>query len=103
MGAAKIVRMVAVALAVVFAFWTTFEYDALLLAIVGLGIGYFVKVDRRILYLVMVVALSEAVAALHFIPAVGPYVTDIFGNVSSIINAGALVVIGTIVYERVME
>ncbi len=103
MGAAKIVRMVATAAAVVFAFWTTFEYATLLMAVIGLGIGYFVEAERRTLYLVTVVALSVAGGGLGAIPAAGEYITAIFGNVSTIINAGALVVIGTGIYEKVME
>ncbi|GBF31783.1 hypothetical protein MnTg04_01750 [bacterium MnTg04] len=102
MGPAKIVRMVATAAAVVFAFWK-FEYAGLLMAILGLGIGYFVEAERRTLYLVTVVALSVAGGGLGAIPAAGEYITAIFGNVSTIINAGALVVIGTGIYEKVME
>ena len=105
MGAAKIVRMVAAAAAVVFAFYTTFEYAAVLLAILGLGIGYFVETDRRTLYLVTAVALSMAAISggLGVIPMAGDYITKIFENISSILNAGALVVVGTIIYERVTE
>lgn len=103
MGPAKIVRMLATAAAVIFAFYTTFEYAALLMAILGLGVGYFVEAERRTLYLVTVVALSVASGGLGAIPAAGEYITAIFGNVSTIINAGALVVIGTGIYEKVME
>ncbi len=103
MGPAKIVRMVATAAAVVFAFWTTFEYATLLMVILGLGIGYFVEAERRTLYLVTAIALVGAASGLDAIPMVGEYITAIFGNVSTIINAGALVVIGTGIYEKVME
>jgi hypothetical protein len=96
--------MAATAAAIIFAFWT-FEYTGLLLAVLGLGIGYFVEAERRTLYLVTVVALATATVsgALDEIPAVGDYITAIFENVSSILNAGALVVIGTGIYEKVME
>jgi len=103
MGPAKIVRMVATAAAVVFAFWTTFEYATLLMVILGLGIGYFVEAERRTLYLVTAIALVGAASGLDAIPMAGEYITAIFGNVSTIINAGALVVIGTGIYEKVME
>ena len=105
MGPAKIVRMVATAAAVVFAFWTTFDYTGLVLAILGLGIGYFVEADRRTLYLVTVVALATATVSggLGEIPIAGEYITDIFDNISAILNAGALVVVGTIIYERITE
>ena len=105
MGAAKIVRMVASAAAIVFAFWTTFEYAGLVLALLGLGIGYFVEADRRTLYLVTVVALATAAVSggLGEIPKAGDYITAIFENISAILNAGALVVVGTIIYERITE
>lgn len=104
MGPAKIVRMVATAAAVVFAFWE-FEWAGLILAILGLGIGYFVEAERRTLYLVTVVVLATAgvTGALGDIPTLGDYIEKIFNNVSSILNAGALVVIGTGIYEKVME
>ncbi len=105
MGPAKIVRMVAAAAAIVFAFYTTFEYEGLLLALLGLGIGYFVEADRRTLYLVATVALSMAAinSGLGDIPKAGDYITGIFENISAILNAGALVVVGTIIYERITE
>jgi hypothetical protein len=107
MGASKIVRMVAVAAALIFAFWTTFDYAGLVLAILGLGVGYFVEAERRTLYLVTVVALSAAAVSgsldIDTLGVVGDKITAIFGNVSKILNAGALVVIGTGIYEKVME
>ena len=102
MGPAKIVRMLATAVAVIAAF-VTIPYDALIMAVLGLGIGYYVEADRRTLYLVTVVALSVASGGLGAVPMAGEYVTAIFGNISTIINAGALVVIGAVIYERLME
>ncbi len=102
MGPAKIVRMLATAVAVIAAF-ATIPYAALIMAVLGLGVGYFVEADRRTLYLVTVVALSVASGGLGAVPMAGDYVTAIFGNISTIINAGALVVIGTVIYERLME
>jgi hypothetical protein len=102
MGPAKIVRMLATAVAVIAAF-VTIPYDALIMAVLGLGIGYYVEADRRTLYLVTVVALSVASGGLGAVPMAGEYVTAIFGNISTIINAGALVVIGTVIYERLTE
>lgn len=103
MGPSKIVRMLATAVAVIAAF-VTIPYADLIMAILGLGVGYFVAADDRIRYMVTAIALTTAVASgLNGIPAVGEYITSIFGNVSTIINAGALVVIGTGIYEKVME
>ncbi len=102
MGPAKIVRILATAVAVIAAF-VTIPYAALIMAILGLGVGYFVETERRTLYLVTVIALSVAAGGLGAIPAAGDYITAIMGNVSSILNAGALVVIGTGIYEKVME
>ncbi|MCZ6560876.1 MAG: hypothetical protein O6931_08315 [Gammaproteobacteria bacterium] len=103
MGPAKIVRMLATAVAVIAAF-VTIPYAGLIMALLGLGIGYFVAADDRVRFLVTAIALTTAVASgLGDIPAVGEYITAIFGNVSTIINSGALVVIGTGIYEKVME
>ena len=102
MGPAKIVRMLAAAVAVIAAF-VTIPYAALIMAVLGLGIGYFVEVERRTLYLVTVIALAGAAGALGAIPMAGEYITAIFGNVSTILNAGALVVISMGIYEKVME
>ncbi len=102
MGPAKIVRMLATAVAVIAAF-ATIPYAALIMAVLGLGVGFYVEADRRTLYLVTVVALSVASGGLGAVPMAGDYVTAIFGNISTIINAGALVVIGTVIYERLME
>ena len=104
MGPAKIIRMLATAIAVIAAF-VTIPYAGIIMALLGLGIGYFVATDDRVRFLVTVVALATAgvTGALGDIPTLGGYVEAIFNNVSSILNAGALVVIGTGVYEKVME
>ncbi len=102
MGPAKIVRMLAAAVAVIAAF-VTIPYAALIMAVLGLGIGYFVEAERRTLYLVTVIALAGAAGGLGAIPMAGDYITAIFGNVSTILNAGALVVISMGIYEKVME
>ena len=103
MGPAKIVRILATAVAVIAAF-VTIPYAALIMAVLGLGIGYFVEAERRMLYLVTVIALAGAAGGgLDAIPMAGEHIHNIFANVSSILNAGALVVIGTGIYEKVME
>ncbi len=105
MNAAKIVRILGLLAAIVFAF-VTFSYAGLVMVLLGLAIGYFVDTGDRILYLVMTVALATGVAdALSSVPpqAVGDALTKILGNVSTIISAGAVTVIGMRIYERVME
>lgn len=57
--------------------------------------------DRRILFLVMAVALTTVAGGLGGIPMAGEYFTAILTNLSTVINAGAIAVILMIVYERV--
>ena len=99
----KILRIIALLVAVVAAF-VGIPYVALALIVLGFVIGIMgVEEDRRMLYLVMAVALSMMTGALAAVPVAGEYLTSILSNVSLAINAGAIAVILTMIYERVME
>lgn len=103
MNAAKIVRIIAIVVAIVAAF-VIIPYVAAILAVLGLIIGFIgVEEERRLLYFVMAVTLTMVAGALGGIPMVGDYFTDILTNISAVINAGAVAVIVTIIYERVTE
>ncbi len=62
-----------------------------------------VSEERRLLFLVVAVALSTVTGSIGPIPAVGGYLTDILSNTSAIINAGAVAVIVMHIKDRVME
>ncbi len=49
----------------------------------------------------MAIALTTVAGGLGEIPMAGEYLTAILTNLSTVINAGAIAVILTIVYERV--
>lgn len=103
MDIVKIIRIVALAVAVVAAF-VAIPYIALILAVLGLAVGFMgVPEDRRLMFLVTAVALSSVAGSLGVIPAVGSYITDILTNVSSVINAGAVAVILMAIKDRLTE
>ena len=104
MSPVSIIRWIAIAIAVVSAF-VAIPYGVLAMVVLGAVLGFMgVTADDRILYLVVAVALGTVAASgLDAIPAVGEYITAILGNVSTIINAGAAVVIVVITKERLMS
>ncbi|MCZ6617021.1 MAG: hypothetical protein O7E57_02720 [Gammaproteobacteria bacterium] len=101
MNVVNILRMIAIAVAVIAAF-VTIPYVAIAFIVLGLGVGFMgIEAERRILYLVMAVALTTVAGTLGSIPVAGSYLTDMLTNLSSVINAGAVAVILTIIYERI--
>ena len=103
MSPVKIIRIVALAVAII-AVFVTIPYVALIMVVLGLAGGFMgVSSDERVLYLVFAVALAQVSGALGPIPAVGGYISDILANVSTIVNAAAAAVILTMIKERVMD
>ena len=103
MDTAKIVRIVALVIAVAAAF-VAIPYIGLIIVIVGIALGFLaVTEDNRLLFLVIAVALAQVAGAFGAIPAVGGYISDIMGNVSAIVNAAALTVILMIIKDRLTE
>ena len=103
MSPIKIIRILGLAVAVIAAF-VTIPYAALVMVVLGLAAGFMgVEEERRVAFLVTVIALSIVAGSLGPIPAVGEYLTSILTNLSTILNAAAVAVILTLVKERVME
>jgi len=105
MGLLKIVRYASVLVAVVGAFVAIPE-AALIMALLGLVGGYLADEadkDNRMYFLVFAVALGAVSGAAGAVPVVGAYVSDIMGNLSTIINASALMIIIKAVVDRVTE
>ncbi len=92
MDAGKIVRLVAVIVAVV-AGVVAIPSSGLIIAVLGLVAGYFIQDDRVVYVLVATLVLNVASGGLDPIPVVGGYLTGIFSSLSSLFNAGALTVI----------
>jgi hypothetical protein len=105
MGALKIVRLLSLAVAIIGAFIAIPE-AALIMAILGLVGGYLAdEADKsnRTYFLVFAVALGTVSGAAAAIPGIGGPISDIMGNLSTIINASALAVILNAIKDRLME
>jgi len=103
MSTIKIIRIVALIVAIVAAF-VVIPYAALAMVILGLAIGFMgVPEDRRLIYMVTAVTLTTVAGSLGVIPVAGEYLTAILTNTSTIINAGAVAVILMIVKDRLTE
>ena len=103
MDTIKIIRIVAIAIAVIAAF-IEIPYIALAFIVLGLAVGFMgVPEERRLIYMVTAVTLALVANSLGPIPLVGEYLTAILSNVSTIVNAGALAVILMIFKDRITE
>lgn len=92
MDTGKIIRLVAVIVAVIVAF-VPFGMSAVVIAVLGLVAGYFIEDSRVVYVLVATLALNVANGGLDPIPVVGEYLTAIFTSLTDLFNAGALTVI----------
>ena len=103
MNAVEIIRIIATVLAIVAAF-VSIPYAILALALLGLANGFMgVAEERRLIYLVTAGVLAMSTDALDMVPAVGSYITAIFGNLSVALSAGVLAVVVMIVKDRITE
>ena len=100
MDLAKIVRLVAVLFAVV-AGLVAIPQSAVIIAVLGLVVGWFVEEDRRLIYMVFALTLALVHGSLSAIPAVGGYLTDMLASLSALANAGAVTVIVMMTIDRI--
>ena len=100
MDTSKIIRLVAILVAIVAAFVEIPE-EAPIIAVLGLVAGYFIEEERATAFLVMTLALALVHdVALGSVWVIGGYLSDILGSVSSLANAAACTVIGVGIYNR---
>ena len=99
MSLSKIVRLVALLIAVVAAF-VNLPQEAALVALAGVVGGYFIEEEYASRFLIGALALAMVHGALQPIWGVGPYLTTLLGSVSSLFNAAACTVIVMGVYNR---
>lgn len=98
----KIIWAVAFLAAIVFAF-VSFDYAALILIVLGLASGWFVKGDhRKSLIIASIFLYAGGAAALGGIPTAGEYLTAIFTNYGAVLGAASLLVIIMATVERLM-
>jgi len=101
MNAVKIILIVGLVLALV-AVFVNVPYVAFALIVLGLALGFLGIGDSdRLLFLVMAVALATFVGSLDMVPEIGGLLTTILANVSALISAAAIVVIGKILATRI--
>jgi len=104
MNPAKIVRIVGVVLAIAIALVPAIPEGALLLAVAGLIVGYYVATDnRKNLFLMVIVLASGAAGAANAIPVIGSYIGDILSSLEALLAAACVTVIVMIIKERVSE
>ena len=106
MGALKIIRLLAIAVAIIAAVSSVIPYAVEVMVILGLVGGYMADEadkDNRMYFLVFAVALGTVSGAAGALPGIGGPISDIMGNLSTIINASALAVIINAVKDRAME
>jgi hypothetical protein len=99
MDLAKIIRLVAMAFALIAAVVAIPE-SAMIIAILGLVSGYFVEEDRRLPFMVTTLTLALVAGALGGIPVIGAHLSNILGSVSSLFNAACCTVIVVSIIER---
>ena len=98
MDVGKIVRIVAVLVAVVLSF-VAIPQGAMIIAVLGLVGGYFIASEDSGAFLVAAIALGLAQGALASIPAIGGYLTAILGSLSALYYAAAC----TVIIKRLIE
>jgi hypothetical protein len=92
MGLSKIVRLVALLIAVVAAFVNLPE-EAAIVALAGVVGGYFIEEEYASRFLIGTLALAMVHGSLQAIWGIGPYLSAILASVSSLFNAAACTVI----------
>ena len=98
MDASKIIRLVAVLVAIL-AVFVDIPSSAAVIAVLGLVGGYYV--EEATAFLVTALALGVVNGALGDVWFIGPYLSDILGSLSSLLNAAACTVITLGIYNRV--
>lgn len=100
MNIQKILILVALVVALVAAF-VAIPYAALILAALGLIIGFNIVADEHVRVLVSALALKYLADTFGTLPAAGDEVTSIIGNVAAVVAGAALMIVFRNIYARV--
>lgn len=102
MDIGKIIKLVAVIVALVAGLIGGFPQSALVIAVLGAVAGYFVAEEDRIRFMVGTIALAAAGVAggLNGIPVLGEHVANALGGLTALMQAGAVTVILLSFYEK---
>jgi hypothetical protein len=103
MDAGKIIKLVAVIVALVAGLMGGFPQSALVIAVLGAVTGGFVAEEDRQRFLIATIALSAAGVAGGWagIPVLGEHVGNALGGLTGLLQAGAITVILVGTYEKV--
>lgn len=101
MNAIKIILIVGMVIALV-AVFINVPYVTFALIVLGLVLGFMGIGDSdRLLYLMVAVTLATVAGSLDVVPEVGNLLTAFLENVSAMISAAAIVVVGRILAARI--
>jgi hypothetical protein len=98
----KILGLIALLLAVVAAF-VNVPYAGVVLGVLGLVIGLNAAADAHVRIIVSAVALRMLAGTFDGMPAIGPTLTSIVGNVGAALAGMALLIVFRNIYNRLRE
>ena len=104
MSIAKLVWLVSALAAIIFAFVSGFEYEATILAVLGLASGWFLDHDHRRGVIIAAVFLTVGGAsALGGIVGVGAHLTAILSSLGVVFGGASVMAIVRTLAERLLS
>lgn len=102
MSIAKIVWLVSVLAAIIFAFVSGFEFEGTILAILGLLSGWFLDHDhRRGVIIAAIFLMVGGASALGSIVGIGDYLTAILNALGAVFGGASVMAIVRTLVERI--
>ena len=98
----KIVYALGLLLAIVAAFMNV-PYAATLLAVLGAIAAFSIIADHHVRVIVSALVLRAAAASFDGIPAVGPHLTTIIGNLATVAAGAAVMIVLRNMYNRLVN
>jgi hypothetical protein len=98
----KIVYALGLLVAIVAAFMNV-PYAATLLAVLGAIAAFGIIADHHVRVIVSALVLHAAAASFDGIPAVGPHLTAIIGNLAILASGAALMIVLRNMYNRLVN
>ena len=101
MSPAQIIRIVGFIAVLAVGLIPGVPMGGLVLGILGLGVGWFVKEDDRVGVLIMAIFLAVGSEALNDVPAIGPYVTSLLVSAGTLVGAASVTVLAMITLDSI--
>ena len=105
MGVLKILRLLGMAVALIAAFVAVPE-AVLILTVIGLVVGVMGDIEdssNRVYWLIVAMALATVSGAASPLPVIGGPISDIMGNMSTLMSAVALGLLMNAMKERIIN